>query len=64
LRRKIKPKQEYVPKIKTICPKCNQETYVILVDNKENKKKDGIVFTYKCLGCNDKFQHERRYTDF
>jgi len=60
----LRRKQEYVPKIKTICPKCNQETYVTMEEYKENKKKDGVIFIYKCLGCNDKFQYERRYVDF
>lgn len=45
------------------CPKCKQETYVIIDDYKLNKVQDGVIFIHKCLNCKEKFNVERKYAD-
>jgi transposase-like protein len=55
--------QEFVSKVKMVCLKCNQETYVTIDDYKINKLGDGVIFIYKCLSCKEKFNIERKYVD-
>lgn len=62
--RKTKRTKEFVQKFKTICPKCKQEVFIILKNYKENKNKDGVIFTYQCLTCQKKYDTEKKYTDF
>jgi transposase-like protein len=62
-RKKSATKQEFISKIKMFCPKCKQETYVIIDDYKLNKVQDGVIFIHKCLNCKEKFNVERKYAD-
>ena len=55
--------QEFIPKVKMICPQCNQESYVTIEDYKVNKQSDGVIYIYKCLSCKDTFKKERKYVD-
>lgn len=43
--------EEHINKIKTICPKCEKMSDVVVVNYKTNKAKDGTLFSYKCLSC-------------
>jgi lysyl-tRNA synthetase class I len=54
--------EEHVNKVKTICPKCEKICDVTILDYKTNKKGDGITYTYKCLGCKEKFYRELKFS--
>ena len=53
--------EEHVNKIKTICPKCEKMSDVVVVNYKTNKAKDGTLFSYKCLSCKQNFTTELKH---